>query len=229
MVFVAAGTAFLLSQRASEPPPQRADRPERPAAIRAPGLQVLFVTMIAVGGIFGAFEVAVIAFAEERGSQAASGPVLAAGGVTSLLAGLWYGTVHLSMAPHRQFLVGIAILGAASCVLPTVDTLLGLTLAALLLGCSISPALIAGFGLAHRLMPPDGVTEGLAWISTGVGLGLALGAPLAGRIADQVDAQSAFLVAAVSGVVAAALALVGQRRLAPVEPVAALAADDAHA
>src|SRR6185295_15588069 len=45
----------------------------------------------AVGGIFGAIEVATVAFTDEHGQTAAAGIVLAllAGG--SLLAGLWYG------------------------------------------------------------------------------------------------------------------------------------------
>ena len=219
MVFVGAGTVHLLRQHATEPAPQHADRPDRPAAIRAPGLQVVVVTMVAVGGIFGAFEVATIAFADEHGSQAAAGPVLAAGGVSSLLAGLWYGSRRLTMPPNRQYALCIVLVSSATVVLPTVDSLLGLTLASLLLGCAISPALIAGFGLAHRLMPADGVTEGLAWISTGIGLGLALGAPVAGQIVDNSGASAAYFVCVASGVLAAATALAGHGRLRPVEAV----------
>ena len=62
-------------------------------------------------------------------------------------------------------------------------------------------------------MPPGRLTEGLTWASTGVAIGLATGAAVAGRVTDAVGAQPAYAIAVVGAGLAAVVSLAGGRRL----------------
>jgi predicted MFS family arabinose efflux permease len=72
-----------------------------------------------------------------------------------------------------------------------------------LAGVAVSPSLISSFTLAELLVPRTAVTEAFTWIGTALGLGVAIGASVAGKIVDLYGANAAFLVATVSAALAA--------------------------
>lgn len=74
-------------------------------------------------------------------------------------------------------------------------------------GFAISPTLIAGFGLVQERVPSSALTEGLTWMTTGIGLGVTAGAAIAGYVIDEFGASRAFWVSVGSGVLAALVAL----------------------
>ncbi|CLQ23829.1 Uncharacterised protein [Mycobacterium tuberculosis] len=47
-------------------------------------------------------------------------------------------------------------------------------------GIAISPVFITAFGLIERRVPEAMLTEGVTWVMTGVGIGMAFGAFLSG-------------------------------------------------
>jgi MFS family permease len=96
--------------------------------------------------------------------------------------------------------------------LPTVPALFGVIF---FCGLSISPTLIAGFSLIERTMPRSLLNEGLALLSTAIGVGLAVGPPLAGRLIDARDAHWGYAFALACGIVALAVGLLGARQLRP--------------
>jgi len=74
-------------------------------------------------------------------------------------------------------------------------------------GFAISPTLIAGFGLVQERVPSSALTEGLTWITTGIGLGVTAGAAIAGYVIDEFGASRSFWVSVGSGALAALVAL----------------------
>jgi predicted MFS family arabinose efflux permease len=80
-------------------------------------------------------------------------------------------------------------------------------------GLSISPTLIAGFSLIERKMPRGLLNEGMALLSTAIGVGLAVGPPVAGRLIDARNAHWGYAFALACGVVALAAGLLGARQL----------------
>jgi predicted MFS family arabinose efflux permease len=68
--------------------------------------------------------------------------------------------------------------------------------------------------MAEQASPRSRVTESLAWATTALGVGVALGAAVAGPIIDADGASRAFLVP----LAAAALALASTTALPPVRP-----------
>ena len=215
------GLAFLL-QRRTEPPVRRhddaspGDRPDGegpdggPAvdavrrrgprtAILFPGMPALALVFLAMGTIFGAVDVATVAFATERGERGAAGLVLAAFALGSLVAGLTYGAMHWTSAPSTRFVVGTGVLAAGVSLFFTAGSLPALAVVMCVTGFAIAPTIINGNAMVQELVPGHRLTEGLAWVGTSIGAGSALGSWVAGARIDAVGSGGGFLVAMVAG------------------------------
>ncbi|HZB48169.1 MAG TPA: MFS transporter, partial [Mycobacteriales bacterium] len=207
------GCLALAVQRRTEPPAHPVATGARGrSALLLPGVPVLVGVAFGLGSIFGSVEVATVAFTAERGQPAAAGVVLAllAGG--SLLAGLWYGTVAWRAPAHRRFRTGVLLLAGATLPLPLAPNVAALAVLVFLGGFAISPGLIAGFALLDLLVPHRVRTEGLAWFSTGIGVGLAASSSVAGQVVDAASGRAALGVTVAAGVLSGALVLLGARR-----------------
>jgi MFS family permease len=62
-------------------------------------------------------------------------------------------------------------------------------------------------------VPPEVLTEGVTWVMTGIGIGMALGAFVAGWVVDTFGARSGFWVSIVMASAALAIVALGQRIL----------------
>lgn len=210
---VGGGGALLLAQRSTEPPPSP-DRPERGTAVlRARGMLVLLTAFVALGGMFGAVEVVTVALADDQGVPVAAGAVLAAYALGSLVAGLAYGAVTWRGPARRRFAVGAVCLGLTTlpAVLATSVVALGVVL--VVAGCAISPTLIAGNALVRDVVAPTRLTEGLTWLSTALGGGVAAGAAVGGQWVDTAGPGSALALPPLFAVTAVVVVLAGYRRL----------------
>ncbi|TGV50698.1 MFS transporter, partial [bacterium M00.F.Ca.ET.141.01.1.1] len=79
---------------------------------------------------------------------------------------------------------------------------------------AISPTFITAFGLIERHVPAAMLTEGVTWVTTGIGIGMALGSFAAGWMVDTFGPQNGFWVSVAAGAIALLTVLAGQRRLA---------------
>jgi MFS family permease len=103
----------------------------------------------------------------------------------------------------RAFAAGLFVLAGP---LLLVDSLAALAPALLVLGVTIAPTMITTFTLAERITPPTRTGAAMTLLAAATGIGYAVGAALAGRLADWGGHGPAFAVT----VAAAALAgLVG--------------------
>jgi MFS family permease len=82
-------------------------------------------------------------------------------------------------------------------------------------GLAIAPTLIGGFSLIERKMPPGLLTEGMSLLSTAIGVGLAVGPPVAGRLIDAHNAHWGYVFALFCGAIALTAGLAGARTLRP--------------
>jgi MFS family permease len=203
------GGLLFAVQRGTEPEPQ----PRDPAVVRRPmpvaTLGWLVLAFVGMGSLFGTIDVATVAFAEEVSTRAAAGPVLAVFAAGSLVAGVVVGAMHLRSTAWRRFVVGQAALMLACCSLLLVGSVPLLAAAAFVCGLTISPTLIAGFSLVESSVPPSRLTEGLAWVSTSLGGGVALGAAVSGRVVDAAGPTAGYGVAVAGGLLATIAAAVG--------------------
>ncbi|WP_369174927.1 MFS transporter [Streptomyces sp. R28] len=228
-LFLALGGYLLVAQRATEPPPHPREAQAGPTALRSTGLRVLVGTFTAIGVVFGAVDVATVAFAEEQGHKAAASLVLAAYALGSCLAGIVFGMFRPEGPAHRRFLVGVGFI-ALTTLLPALAGNLWFLAAALFVSSmAVAPTLVTAMSLVERFVPRGQLTEGMTWTGTGLTLGVSVGASVAGAVIDSSGAMTAFLLPASAAVAALGIALLGHRRLRSASASASAPAElDAH-
>lgn len=207
LVFGTAGPVVLGLQVRTEPPanPRGQGRGAAPMPWRS--LVPMTLGATSLGALFGAMEVATVAFAGDTGHKALSGVALAAMSFGSLLAGLLTGARTWRTPLVTRFRAGTALLAAGFVVLPFLSTLWTLTPLMFLAGFAIAPTLIACIALLEEVAPRSRLTEAMAFLQTGISAGIAPGAWYAGVVADRAGGATAFWVCVGSGVLAALAAL----------------------
>ncbi|HET6728436.1 MAG TPA: MFS transporter [Jiangellaceae bacterium] len=203
------GGLWFAAQRATEPPPRPRTRASAVERLSPRSLGWVVLTFVFMGGIFGSVEVVTVAFADHAGSTRAAGVVLALYALGSLLSGLVVGAVHWRSGPRRRFALGQLVMAAALFPLPFVGSVPLLAVVMFVAGLAISPTLIAGFSLVEAEVPASRLTEGLAWISTALNIGVSIGAAVAGPVIDRAGASPGFVVALSCGLLAAVVCVTG--------------------
>jgi len=197
------GGALLLSvMRATEPPVQIQEAGVARVAMPWLHLLPLMVVSFGLGSLFGSAEVVTVAFADEAGNRAAAGWMLAVWAVGSLLAGVIIGARSAKAHALTQMRWSATALTLMMAVLIWLPSVPAITVLLFFAGFAISPTLISSVTLVERVVPPGRLTEGIAWVTTGLAAGVAPGAAISGVVIDAVGASIAYAVPVASGVVA---------------------------
>ncbi|MGP3688950.1 MFS transporter [Streptomyces sp. IBSNAI002] len=208
------GVWLLTAQRSTEPAPHpRSEGGDRTSALRSPGLQVLTLTFVATGAIFGSIDVSTLAFAEEQGHKSWASFILAIWAAGSCIAGIVFGLLHLKGRAELRWVLGVCAMAVSMIPLLLAGNLPFLAVALFVSGLAIAPTMITTMALIEAHVPRAKLTEGMTWISTGLAVGVAVGSSVTGLVIDAAGAQRGFVVSITSGVAAAAVAFAGYRRL----------------
>ena len=208
------GGYWFLSLRRTEPPPAPVGSPRpKGSVLRKPGMVVLAIVFVAMGSIFGATDVATVAFAEESGSKGAAGIILAIFALGSLISGLLYGTRTWKRPLYLRFATGMVALAVGVCFFFLVQSLVALAAVMFVAGFAIAPTLINGNGLVQDLVPRERLTEGLTWVGTSLGVGVSVGSSVAGAQIDINGSHAGFLVVVISAGAAVLATLAALRTL----------------
>ncbi|MDW5315551.1 MFS transporter [Rhizobium sp. PL01] len=214
-IFLAVGTAAFALQRSTEP----TIRPSiagmvRTSAIRLRSVQIITLALIFVGSMFATAEVTTVAMTKELGQPGAASFVIGVYAIGSFVLGLVLGALNLRTPLQKQLLIAVSVLAVTAVPLLVADTVPLLALAVFVSGIAISPTFITAFGLIERRVPESMLTEGITWVTTGIGIGMALGAFLAGWVVDNFGAQNGFWLSVAAGVAVVITIALGQKTLA---------------
>jgi MFS family permease len=205
-------TAFVL-QRATEPKVRAAaGSPHRSAILLRP-VQLVTLALVFVGSIFATAEVTTVALTRDFGQPGVASLVIGVYALGSFVVGLILGALNLRFPLHRQLLVVLGVLLLTTLPLLLVGSVPALVAAIFISGVAVSPTFITAFGLVERRAPPEVLTEGVTWVMTGIGIGMALGAFVTGWVVDSFGAQNGFWVSVAAAVLALLVTLLGQRAL----------------
>lgn len=210
-LILALGSAAFILQRATEP---KVRTPEagaaRGSAIRLRAVQIITLALIFVGATFATAEVSVVAITKALGAPNAATLVIGVYALGSFVLGLVLGAINPTVPLHRQLLIAVGVLAVTSVPLLIADTIPLLAIAVFVSGIAISPTFITAFGLIERRVPESMLTEGITWVMTGIGIGMALGAFLAGWVVDTYGAQNGFWVSVAAGAATVVTVALGQ-------------------
>lgn len=213
-LFLALGGLAFIAQRRTEPAPIATVVGGGQSAIRQWPVQIITLALIFVGAIFATAEVSAVAITEKLGEPGAASLVIGVYAVGSFVVGLIVGALNLKLALERQLAIALAVIAVTAWPLLFVDSVPMLALAVFLSGVAISPTFITAFGLIERRVPAAMLTEGITWVMTGIGIGMALGSFVTGWVVDTYGASNGFIVSVVAGALALLTVLLGQRTLA---------------
>jgi predicted MFS family arabinose efflux permease len=198
------GAVALAGQRGTQPP-TRSIAADHDGRSRMPWrvLLPIAIACTALGMIFGGMEVNIVAFATEAGVLKYAGLILIAWSFGSLVAGAVTGAITWQASPARRFQVGAILLALSLLPLPFVTHPVGVATVLILSGLAIAPTLIASVGVTQSAVDQSRLTEALAWSSTGLAGGVAIGAAAVGHVIDSWDAQAGFIGVAIAGLLLA--------------------------
>ncbi|WP_280176251.1 MFS transporter [Xenorhabdus stockiae] len=206
--------AFLL-QRQTEPKVVVVTnrRKGENSTLRILGLRIIVLALLTMGIIGGSIDVAVVAFANAQGWPTAASFILATYALGSMIAGLIFGALKITLPIEKQFLLGVLIT-AGTAILPilspNVYIMAGMIFVA---GMSFAPTMVIVMNLGTIITPQSKITEGLTWMTTGISIGVALGGALAGLIIDTYGSRAGFSIAIMSGLSMVLVVILGLQTL----------------
>jgi MFS family permease len=211
ILIAVAGGLWLSTLRETEPPVHAMEKGSQTRRSAALGGAVLVVAAayLAVGTVFGAMDVVVVAFAQAEGAATLAGVALSAYAGGSLVAGLVYGLARVPGTLAARYVgcaVGFAAAAQALLAVGSIGLLIPIVFVA---GLAIAPVLISGTSLVESRVPRQALTEALTWTNTGLTLGVTAGSAIAGAAVDAWGAEAAFAVPALAAALAGVLALAG--------------------
>ncbi|MBD8206994.1 MULTISPECIES: MFS transporter [unclassified Microbacterium] len=204
------GGVWLASQRGTQP--ASTPRTERRGVVLPPaGVIPIALACVALGGVFGAFDVGLVGWAEVGGHPWLAGPAFSALAVAIAIGSVVTGARTWRLSPAARY-IGFAALAALVAVgLPfaqgSVPVLFGVIL---LLGLAVSPVMVSGILVASARAPEGRVTETLAYPTAAMSLGVPIGGVIAGAALDATGPAVALVTIAVSLALAAGIAAVGE-------------------
>ncbi|GAA3122624.1 MFS family permease [Kribbella aluminosa] len=203
-----AGGIWLAMLRASDPPGRGKSNGAEQAPL--PWLSIMLLSLIGLGlgATLGGAEVITVAFTTEKGKAGLAGVVLAIWAFGSLLAGLWYGSVHWRAPVERRLLLGTIALAVTLAPLPWVNSIPMLGVVLFCCGMTIAPTMVAVTACVEEWVPPERLTEAITWTVTGILLGVAPGNAAAGHAVDVWGPSNAYWIPFGVGIACAIVAAI---------------------
>ncbi len=217
MILSVVGTLLFAAQRRTEPAvrPRLQEEGRRTARGRLPatGLATMAPVYLCLGAMFASIDLSTIDFAQRHGHKPLAGFILGTYALGSAIGGLWYGSRAWRAPLERRFPLTLTLTVAGVATFWAQPGLISLDLGVLIAGLTISPTLIAGYGLIERQAPPERRTEAMTWLSSAIAVGVAVGSAVTGRIVDNLGPRWGYGVAAAFGMMAVTICLLGRGRL----------------
>ncbi len=164
------------------------------ARLVTPLLAGLLLAQALIGMLFGSVQAGNGLLATAVGQPGLAGLVHAVLGVGSVTAGLAMAAVPERVSLPTRTLVSAAALVLLSAPLLLVDSLAASAWVMLALGFAVAPYMISNFTLAERTAAPSRVAATMTVLAGATGIGYAVGATVAGRLADVHGHTAAFAV-----------------------------------
>jgi len=179
---------------------------------------VLVSAQFCIGIIFGSVQTGSTVMATAEGRAGLAGLIHATLGIGSVIAGLAITALPERILYATRMLVAALALLVLSSPLLLVDSVASLVGVIALLGFAVAPYMISNFALAGILVPLHRVGTAMTLLAGATGVGYALGASIAGRLADDHGHTAAFAATVSAAGLAVLLAVTANRGLREARP-----------
>jgi len=185
------------------------------AVLRIRTMYVLLAIAVLLGAMIGGIQVGAPTFATARGAPAAAGLLVASLSVGGIIGAAIYGSRRWRAAPSTRLLLLLGWMTVALALTIGAGSFVVLAVFLILAGLAFNPSLSTLSLLVDQHVAARSAGEAFGWLSTGIAAGTGAGSALSAALAQHQDhARPAFIVAALAGAGATAVALAARRRLA---------------
>jgi MFS family permease len=208
----AALTAFGVGLYVTSSVPRNLRRPGRPTsstgALASNRLRALLACIAILSLGTGICQVAIPAIAVRAGSQAASGVLLGAWSVGSIVGGIAFGSIHWASSIVHRYCALCLLVAAATVPLIWSHSILAGAISSLVAGLPLAALIACQYTLVAEMAPGGTITEAFAWNSAAAFGAVAAGAAIGGWLVKQHGLGLAFGVAVATELIAFTTALV---------------------
>jgi MFS family permease len=177
---------------------------------RSPAARTMMLIGFPIGMTFGFMEVGLTAFADDHGAAEASGLLISAQAVASVLGGIYYGSLrHERAVIDRSIRLAVAF-GALMGLLVVPDAMLLMGVVCFVTGLVLAPFTTVIYELTAEASPSGALVEVNTWGIAFVASGLSAGSALAGALVEGPGVTAALAGASAAGL-ATAVWLVARR------------------
>lgn len=180
--------------------------------------------MVSMGTFFGSTQTSLTAFAGSFGIASAAGLLYAVMGISSAAAALSVAFWPERFGPALRWSACAALMLASTLLLFLPSDVPSMLLALLILGIPVGPTMVSIFGIGAVVAPGHLMGTVMTLLASGIVTGTALGASIAGQLADSSGHSAAFVVPVCAAAVLLVLGLVARRVAASAAAAAASAA-----
>ena len=154
---------------------------------------------LALGGVFGALQVSVTAFAVDHDAATVAGPLYAITSAASLVSGFVYGRRARTLTLRTAF--AALALGCVPLLFVTTPAMLAFALIAP--GLAIAPILTLSSVIAQARVDRAVLTQAFTWLNSAAAAGVAAAAAVSGQLVDARGPDGAFALAVASAALGA--------------------------
>lgn len=212
LILLVAGWIFTL-QKSTEPVTHGRIQQKSTSMIRKFPIQLLSMILFCMGTFTGTAEISVVALAKSLDQSNFAAVPLVLYALGSFFAGIIYGTLKIRISLPKQLFIALIVAAITTLPLLFVSNLWNLSLVLFIAGAACSPTIIISMSLIDTIVPPEKLTESMSWGTTGIAIGVALGAALSGQLIDNFTIESGFYISIICSFLALVIAFLGRKSL----------------
>lgn len=182
--------------------------PSRASELFRPEVLIVVAGILGVGMFFGTMLTSLTSFMADRGAPEQAGLLYGVMGVGSAILALGVAWLPPRFSMRARWLVFSGTLLLGSLLLGLVDTTAGMTAALALMGVGIGPTLVTQFSFGAARSPLGRSATVMTMLGSGVIVGQALGAAVAGEIAESIGTSAALFLPVVAAAITFAAGIV---------------------
>ncbi|WP_309811865.1 MFS transporter [Pseudarthrobacter sulfonivorans] len=169
--------------------------PAKTRATRIPlAVALPVLAMVAMGTFFGSTQTALSSFSASFATSEIAGLLYAVMGLSSAAAALSVAYWPRSFKPAARWMVSAVLMAGLALLLLVPDSLGGMVGVLLVLGLPVGPVMVTVFAIGGIVAPAERLGTVMTALASGIVAGTALGASVAGQLAQQNGYQAAFVV-----------------------------------
>jgi MFS family permease len=192
--FTVAASLILILQRRPESASsvqRHVDRePDGPSVMAIRGMQVLAISLVFMGLVFGSAEIVLVAFAQANDMPGSASIMASAFAFGSLIGAVIYGAITWRMPVDQRLKLSLLWFTVGTIPMLLSNEVWHMTLAVLITGLAISPCMIATNSVVEGLAPHGKLTEAFSWVGSALATGAAIGSMIVGVILDELGLRS---------------------------------------